>query len=260
MGVLPAEGLRRADNGIVQRKSCCHILHLTCHLHFLDGLQLTDGSIVAVRKRICSGFWRVVFHSQLLRQRHAVVHLIACRQSGECGSLCHVVAFLVNPRDLRLCCYVLSVSSQHRQDYRLRLRQGCKSDADVLVLHLYIVYLSEDVAPLIAQHDVPRRIADDVGKSILRAVGHHIVHALTVLRVGQFQPHLRIVSTIDAFRQVNGDATDILLNGQNGKVLPPVSILILADGSSGNIHHESFRDVGENLSVKRRRSHGINNE
>ena len=199
----------------------------------------------------------IVDHRQVLRQRHLAVELQAFGQTADGGFLREIVARNVRPTHLRLTGHVLSLRRRHLQCHVQGFRQGIEGHGDILLMYFHILDLSEYVAPLIAQRHVPCGVVDDVVEGVLPLVGHHIVQALVVLRVLQFQPHAFVVLHVRALRQTDGQAADVLLDGQDRKVLPALGLHIELEGSGRHINHHALLVLVERIAVEFRRCQGI---
>ena len=172
------------------------------------------------------------------------------RQTADDRFLREVVARSVRPAHLRLAGHVRSLRRRHLQRHVLRLRQFGEGHGDVLLVYLHVLDLSEHVAPLIAQRHVPRGVVDDVVEGILPFVGHHVVQALVILRVLQFQPHPFVVLHVCVFRQADGQPSDVFLDGQDRKVLPAIGLHIQLDGHGRHIDHHALLVLVERIAVE----------
>ena len=196
-------------------------------------------------------------HGQVLWQHNAIGEPCTFGDTADGRLLREVVAIVVRPAHLRPTGHVQSLRRSHLQGHVQGFLQSGKGHGDVLVAHLHILDFSEHVAPLIAQRHVPRRVVDDVVEGVLLLVGHHEIQALVVLGVLQLQPHTFVVLHVRALWQTNGQAADILLDGQNGIVLPPLGLHVLRNGNGWHIDHHAFLVLVERIFVEYWRRQGI---
>ena len=167
-----------------------------------------------------------IFHCQFLGQCKTIAQLAACKQSAHVASLRQIASGFVEPGHLHLVGNVISVRCCHADIQILRHRHILERYVHIFILHLHIIQLCEYIAALVAQGNVPGGVLDEVGKGVGGAVGHHIVHLLATLGVGQFNPHLLILFGIDAFRQRYGERMDVVLYREQGEVFPYICLLI----------------------------------
>ena len=126
---------------------------------------------------------REVGHREVLGEDDAINELRTFGQTVDVGRLREVVACGIRPGNLHILRHIRTIGDGHLQRRVQGLRQGGKGRRHVLVAHLHIIDTSESITTLIAQGDIPLRVADDVMEGVLLAVSHHKVHTHPVVRV-----------------------------------------------------------------------------
>ena len=146
---------------------------------------------------------------------------------------------MVGPCDTGLVGDVLTFRGLHGEGHRLGLLQRLKSHCHILVNNLYRLNLAQQVASLVLQVDIISGVLNQTVERVGHAVGDDIAQLLSAPHVDEFQEHVLVECRIAAIGQVHLQCLHLVGEGQDGKLLPTISILIGGDNLGRNVDNQS---------------------